>query len=90
MATTKKNGNETTASTKSAGEVMMNALKRRGKPMTTEELAKVANLSVKDAYSRLWWLQKKEGLLKSTGRGKERQWQFSARGLKSVAPPAEG
>jgi predicted HTH transcriptional regulator len=85
MSNAKKN--ETTV--KTAGEKMMNALKRRGKPMTTEELAKVADVSVKDAYSRLWWLQKKEGLLKSTGRGKERQWQFSARGLKSMAPPAE-
>jgi predicted HTH transcriptional regulator len=74
----------------SAGETMMNALKRRGKPMTTEALAELAGLSVKDAYSRLWWLQKKEGLLKSTGRGKERQWTFSARGIKSMAPPAEG
>lgn len=74
---------------KSAGEKMMNALKRRGKPMTTEELAGVAGLSVKDAYSRLWWLQKKEGLLKSSGHGKERQWQFSARGAKSMNPPAD-
>lgn len=78
-----------TANTKSAGEKMMAALKRRGKPMTTEELAGVAGLSVKDAYSRLWWLQKKEHMLKSTGRGKERQWQFSARGLRSIQPPAE-
>jgi predicted HTH transcriptional regulator len=76
--------------TKSAGEKMMSALKRKGSAMTTEELAKVSGLSLKDAYSRLWWLQKKEGLLKSTGRGKERQWQFSARGLKSVSPPPEG
>lgn len=71
---------------KTAGEKMMNALKRRGKPMTTEQLAEIASLSVKDAYSRLWWLQKKEGLLKSTGRGKERQWTFSARGVKSMIP----
>ncbi len=84
---TKKNGNEATA--KSAGETMMSALKRRGKPMTTEELATVADCTVKDAYSRLWWLQKKEGLLKSTGRGKERLWTFSARGVKSMQPPAE-
>jgi response regulator of citrate/malate metabolism len=71
-----------------AGEKMMNALKRRGKPMTTEELAKVAGLSTKDAYSRLWWLQKKEHLLKSTGAGKERLWTFSARGAKSMVPAA--
>ncbi len=75
--------------TKSAGEKMMSALKKKGVALTTEELAKISGLSVKDAYSRLWWLQKKEGLLKSTGHGKERQWTFSARGLKSMAPPAE-
>jgi len=74
---------------KNAGEKMMSALKRRGTSLSTEELAKIAGCSLKDAYSRLWWLQKKEGLLKSTGRGKERQWTFSARGLKSMTPPAE-
>lgn len=81
MATAK---NDTKTAT--AGETMMNALKRRGKPLTTAALAEIAGLSVKDAYSRLWWLQKKEGLLKSTGRGKERQWTFSARGIKSMIP----
>lgn len=74
---------------KTAGEKMMAALKRKGKPMTTEELAGIAGVSVKDAYSRLWWLQKKERLLKSTGHGKERQWSFTVRGTKSMVPPAE-
>lgn len=83
------NGKKNETTVKTAGEKMMSALKRRGVAMSTEELAKVAGVSLKDAYSRLWWLQKKEGLLKSTGRGKERQWTFSARGLKSMAPPAE-
>lgn len=83
---TKKNGNEATV--KTAGEKMMSALRKNG-PLTTEQLAKVTGLSVKDAYSRAWWLQKKEGLLKSTGHGKERQWQLSARGVKSMVPPAE-
>lgn len=74
--------------TKTAGEKMMNALKKG--PLTTEQLAEITGLSVKDAYSRAWWLQKKDGLLKSTGRGKERRWQLSARGTKSMVPPAEG
>lgn len=78
-----------TKNEKNAGEKMLAALKRRAKPMTTEELAKVADLSVKDAYSRLWWLQKKEKMLKSTGHGKSREWTFSAKGQKSLNPPAE-
>lgn len=87
--TAKKKSSKAPASEKNIGDVMMSALKRRGKPMTTEELAKVADASEKDAYSRLWWLQKKEGLLKSTGHGKERLWTFTARGQKSMLPPAE-
>lgn len=85
---TKKNS-KAPSSEKSIGEVMMAALKRRGKAMTTEELAKVAGCSEKDAYSRLWWLQKREGLLKSTGHGKEREWTFTVRGAKSMLPAAD-
>jgi predicted HTH transcriptional regulator len=73
--------------TMTAGEKMMSVLQLTG-PLTTEKLAQITNLSVKDAFSRLWWLQKREGLLKSTGRGKERLWQLSARGIKSMVPPA--
>ena len=87
MATTKKNGNETVASTKSAGKVMMAALRKKGS-LTTEQLTEITGLSVKDTFSRAWWLSKKEGLLKSTGHGKSRLWQLSAKGVKSVAPPA--
>jgi hypothetical protein len=93
MATSKKNTKSSKAPSSdreiTAGEKMMNALKRRGKPLTTEQLAEVAGISLKDAYSRLWWLQKKEHLLKSTGHGKERLWTFTARGQKSMVPPAE-
>lgn len=80
-------------STKSAGALMIAAIKRRARPCTTAELAEVAGLSVKDAYSRLWWLQKKDGVLKSTGKGKERLWQFTARALREIEnpePAAEG
>lgn len=89
MANTKKSTKASKNTELTAGEKMMNALKRRGKPMTTEALAEVAGLSVKDAYSRAWWLSKKEGLLKSTGHGKERLWQLSVRGVKSMVPPVE-
>lgn len=73
---------------KSAGEKMMAALKKKG-PLTTEQLSEIVGLSLKDTYSRAWWLQRKEGLLKSTGHGKTRTWTLSVRGLKSVNPPAE-
>jgi hypothetical protein len=79
---TKKND-----STKTAGERIMSVL-RKG-PATTEELAKRIGLSVKDTYSRAYWLQTREKLLKSTGHGKTRTWSLSARGAKSVNPPAE-
>lgn len=87
MATKKSN-------TKTAGETMMEKLrdhaKRAKNPragLTTEELAETAGISVKDAYSRLWWLESKESLLASSGKGKERTWRLSAKGRKSMTPP---
>lgn len=73
------------------GETMMNILKKAGEGayLTTEQLAEDAGVTVKDAYSRLYWLAKREGLLKSKGHGKTRQWAFTVRGVKSMAPPAE-
>ena len=82
------NAKKSETTTKTAGQLMMNALRKKG-ALTTEQLAEIAGVSVKDGYSRLWWLSKKEGLLKSTGHGKSRLWQLSARGAKSMAPPAE-
>jgi len=67
---------------KAAGETMLNTLEAAAGPLTTAELAEAAGLSTKDAYSRLWWLQKKDGVLKSTGHGKERRWQFTAAALR--------
>lgn len=87
--TTAKKSSKAPAADTNIGDVMMNALKKKGKPMTTEALAEIAKCSVKDAYSRLWWLQKREGLLKSTGHGKGREWTFTVRGAKSMVPAAE-
>lgn len=59
--------------------------------LSTEELAKAAGVSLKDAFSRLWWLETKEGLLVSTGKGKTRKWRLSAKGRKSMVPaPVQG
>lgn len=54
---------------------------------TTEELAEVAGVEVKDAYSRLWWLQTKEGKLVSTGTGKDRKWRLAAKTVKALSTP---
>jgi len=90
MANTKKSS----APVKTAGEIMMIKIrdhaKRAANPkatLSTEALAKAADISLKDAYSRLWWLESKESLLVSTGKGKERQWRLSSRGRKSMNPP---
>ena len=79
---------------KSAGETMMTKIRDHAKRakndkagLSTEALAKAADISLKDAYSRLWWLEKKEGLLVSTGKGKEKVWRLSSKGRKSMNPP---
>ncbi len=79
---------------KNAGELMMTKIRDYAKRqkndragLTTEALAKVADISLKDAYSRLWWLEKKEALLVSTGKGKEKVWRLSSKGRKSFNPP---
>ncbi len=79
---------------KSAGETMMTKLRNHAKRagddkagLSTEVLAKAADISLKDAYSRLWWLQNKENLLVSTGKGKEKVWRLSSKGRKSFNPP---
>lgn len=66
---------------KNAGQAMLNYLREKGKKArkagtaTTEELAAVAGIPVKQAYDRLWWMEKKDGTLQSTGTGKDRVWR---------------
>lgn len=90
MANTKKPSEPV----RSAGEIMLTKLrdhaKRSKNPkigLSTEVLATAAGVSLKDGYSRLWWLESKEGLLVSTGKGKERVWRLSSKGRKSMNPP---
>lgn len=66
---------------KTAGQIMLDHLKAKGKKArkagtaTTEELAAAAGIPVKQAFDRLWWLEKKSGVLVSTGTGKNRTWR---------------
>lgn len=90
MANTKKPSEPT----RTAGEIMMTKLRDHAKrsknpkaALTTVALAEAAGISLKDAYSRAWWLESKEGLLVSTGKGKERVWRLSSKGRKSMNPP---
>lgn len=73
-----------TAEKKTTGELIMSHLSVHD-AATTEELADVAGVSVKDAFSRAWWLSNKDGLLKSKGHGKTRQWALNAKGRKAAA-----
>ncbi len=81
-----------------AGQTMLDHLKAKGKKArkagtaTTEELAIAADIPVKQAYDRLWWMEKKDGTLVSTGTGKARVWRTTpkARKEKAEAPATEG
>lgn len=66
---------------KTAGETMLDHLRAKGKKArkagtaTTEELAAVIGQTVKYTYDRLYWMEKKDGTLVSTGVGKARVWR---------------
>jgi len=90
MANTKKPSEPV----RSAGEIMLTKLRDHAKrsknpkaALTTVVLAEAAGISLKDAYSRAWWLESKDGLLISTGKGKDRLWRLSSKGRKSMNPP---
>ncbi len=72
------------ANSSTLGDRIMKQLNKRGKA-TTEELAVSLKATEKDVYSRAWWLAAKDGLLKSTGHGKQRTWKLTAKGAKSLA-----
>lgn len=81
-----------TKSTKAtAGQTMLDHLRAKGKKArkagtaTTEELATVAGIPVKQAYDRLWWMEKKDGTLTSTGTGKARVWRSTPKVRKGKA-----
>lgn len=73
---------------RNAGKLMMARLaeiaaankkagKRKAATANTEELAAAAEIPVSQAYSRLYWLEVKDGVLESTGKGKERVWRLA-------------
>ncbi len=91
MATTtattgKASGKATEKKEKTLGEKIMGVLKRAADAVSTADLAKRCGVEPKDAYARAWWLEQKEGLLKSRGKGKDREWKLSAKGVKFMSP----
>lgn len=68
---------------RNAGKLMLAHLatigraKKKAGAATTEELAQVAGIPVGQAYSRLYWLEVKEGKLESTGKGAGRVWRLA-------------
>ena len=84
---------EKNAEEKTLGEILMTKIRNHSKRenddragLTTEALAKSAATELKSVFSRLYWLEKKEGLLVSSGKGKKRVWRLSSRGHKSMLP----
>lgn len=81
---------------KNAGNAMLEFLRAKGKKArkagtaSTEELAAAAGIPVKQAYDRLWWMEKKDGTLVSTGTGKNRVWRTTpkTRKAKEAEAPA--
>jgi hypothetical protein len=76
---------------RNVGGLMMTAIfnnaKRLGNTragLSIEALAEVAGISVKDAYSRLYWLEKRDGKLVSTGKGAEKVYRLAAKTVKSI------
>lgn len=76
---------------KNAGQTMLEFLRAKGKKArkagtaTTEELAAAAGIPIKQAYDRLWWMERKDGVLVSTGTGKNRVWRTRPKPRKAKA-----
>lgn len=70
---------------RNAGKTMINHLqtigraKKKAGTATTAELAAVAGIPVGQAYSRLYWLEVKDEVLESTGKGANRVWRLVRR-----------
>lgn len=77
-------------SKRNVGQMMIDHLlavgraKRKAGTATTAELAEVAGIPTSQAYSRLYWLEVKDGRLESTGKGSSRVWRLAKR-VKAVA-----
>lgn len=62
---------------------------KRHKTATTEQLAKAGKVSVSEAYSRAYWMAKKEGILAGTGKGASKEWRLTAKAIKQLESAAE-
>lgn len=77
-----------------AGQAMLDFLRAKGKKArkagtaTTEELALHIGKSFKYTYDRLYWMEKKDGTLVSTGSGKARVWRVTPKPRKEKAAEA--
>ena len=78
-------------SSKNTGSIMLStiltAAKRTGnarEAVGIEVLAAAADVSLKDAYSRLYWLEAREGKLVSTGKGAEKLYRLAAKTFKAL------
>lgn len=78
-------------SKKTAGATILEHLRAKGKKArkadtaTTQELADVLGVSVKYAFDRLWWMERKDGVLVSAGVGKNRVWRTAPKARKAPA-----
>lgn len=74
---------DTSSPKRNSGKIMMDHLREIGRAKkkagmaTTVELALVAGIPVSQAYSRLFWLEAREGKLESTGKGINRVWRLA-------------
>jgi hypothetical protein len=68
---------------KGFGTIMVNRL-REVDFASTEELAKLAGVTLEQAYSRLMFLQSQEKMVKSSGKGTAKLWSM----IDKASPPA--
>jgi hypothetical protein len=61
---------------------------RKAGQATTQEIADAIGVPMKQVYDRLWWMEKKEGLLVSQGTGKNRTWRTTPKPRPAAKPKA--
>jgi hypothetical protein len=79
---------------KTAGEQILEFLRDKGKKArkagtaTTEEIAAAIGKPIKYTYDRLFWMEKKDGVLQSSGVGKARVWRTAKKARPAKAQEA--
>ena len=77
--------NNNSSKKRNVGKIMMDHLleigraKKKAGQANTVTLAMVAGIPVSQAYSRLFWLETREGKLESVGKGEARVWRLARR-----------